>query len=243
MDECIVTINPGNKRVSAHEGDLLRDILIKEKTDMAFPCGGAGVCGKCTVKVSGSVSEPDSAEMDILTEKQRKDGIRLACRVIVKGDVVVEVHQQVVDEQILEVGSERGVIFEPFINRNVITVPAATLEEPVPDAERIARISGKRIKQLRVLRKIPQVLTENDTTIELICKGDEIIDIRKPAEDKGIYSVAVDIGTTTVAATLVDMIYGRQIHRNRLAVMLFHVLNIVILPNICMKSLRLFEKQ
>ena len=45
------------------------------------PCGGRGVCGKCAVTLSGSVSEPNAAE--------RRAGARLACQAVLTGDAEV----------------------------------------------------------------------------------------------------------------------------------------------------------
>lgn len=46
---------------------------------IAFPCSGNGTCGKCKIKVTGDVSPITAMEEKLLTPKEIKDGIRLAC--------------------------------------------------------------------------------------------------------------------------------------------------------------------
>ena len=55
------------------------------------PCGGAGTCGKCKVKASGALSEPEEYERRRLTEDELHGGVRLACRVKILGDATVRI--------------------------------------------------------------------------------------------------------------------------------------------------------
>lgn len=68
---------------------ILGDLL---GTDVQRPCGGRGVCGKCAVKVSGCVSEPNDAE--------KKAGTRLSCQVVLLGDAEIVLPDKKVMEQI-----------------------------------------------------------------------------------------------------------------------------------------------
>jgi len=200
-----------NREVQAEDGEPFRELIIREKIPMAFPCGGAGVCGKCRIRVIEGGSAPDFTERETLGEEQLKRGVRLACRLKVKGSMIVELIEHVTDEKILEVGSERGVEFDPFIKTETVSVDSPVLENPVSDAERLCNAAGKKIRNLNVLKKLPSVLRENDHSVEIVYKQNTILDVRPP-EGRGIFAVGVDIGTTTVAATLVDMKTGRHIH-------------------------------
>ncbi len=81
-------ILPAGLEVEAGRGELLADVLSRAIV-FSLPCGGAGYCGGCVVRlVEGELSEPSKEEE--LTGVLAK-GFRLACRARVLGDVVVEV--------------------------------------------------------------------------------------------------------------------------------------------------------
>lgn len=60
---------------------------IAEVFGIALPCGGKGKCGRCRVQVRGELSAPDETERAIL--RDAADGIRLACRAVCMGKVVL----------------------------------------------------------------------------------------------------------------------------------------------------------
>jgi uncharacterized 2Fe-2S/4Fe-4S cluster protein (DUF4445 family) len=64
---------------------LLMEVLQARGVAFAHPCGGRGVCLKCTVEASGSVSQPD--------ELEQKCGARLSCRMRLLGDCEVELRE------------------------------------------------------------------------------------------------------------------------------------------------------
>ena len=73
-----------SKTFFAEEGSILGDILIKSEIPHSHPCGGMGICKKCTVKVNGKEE--------------------LSCKYEIHSDIVVEVKE---DENII---SETGAV-------------------------------------------------------------------------------------------------------------------------------------
>lgn len=78
------------KVIEAEEGTTIKDALSKSGIISPAPCGGRGVCGKCRVRVQGTVSNPDEREKALL-EDELKDGVRLACRTRILGDTSVSI--------------------------------------------------------------------------------------------------------------------------------------------------------
>lgn len=103
-----LTIRQGDSvREVAFEGTpILGDLL---GTDAQHPCGGRGVCRKCTVEVAGAVSEPNEAE--------QKAGLRLSCQVVVLGDAEVVLPNQKVMEQIETSGGDALTATSPMEGR------------------------------------------------------------------------------------------------------------------------------
>ncbi|MFA6506290.1 MAG: ASKHA domain-containing protein [Treponemataceae bacterium] len=61
--------------------NVLHALRRVDPTVVEAPCGGAGTCGKCRVRVlSGDVGAPDAEELRRLSAQDRASGIRLACR-------------------------------------------------------------------------------------------------------------------------------------------------------------------
>lgn len=70
------------------KGTPLTDLLDDAPFKIKIPCG-KGKCGKCKCMVSGDVNEPTDNEKKKLSEEELACGYRLACEVIVEGDVHV----------------------------------------------------------------------------------------------------------------------------------------------------------
>ena len=78
-------------KIFVPESGSLSEALIKVGITIPMPCGGGGKCGKCTIKIKGSLSEVDDEEKRHLTKIQLADGYRLACRTKLIGDAVIEI--------------------------------------------------------------------------------------------------------------------------------------------------------
>lgn len=82
-----VTVNGITYTVEA--GTKLGDLLAREQ-HMSMPCGGHGRCGKCRVAAAGELSDYSDRERDFLSEKEFREGVRLACCAVVEGDCTVQ---------------------------------------------------------------------------------------------------------------------------------------------------------
>lgn len=85
MEEIILN----GQRRQAEKGTKI-SLLLQENGRFPLPCAGQGRCGKCKVRVSGSVSLPDAVEKEKLTREELAGNIRLACRTRVEGTCRVE---------------------------------------------------------------------------------------------------------------------------------------------------------
>ena len=81
MGNVTIWQNGASERVSFSGTPVLQRVLTQAGFPVDNPCGGRGVCGKCAVKLSGRVSEPNEAE--------RKAGTRLSCQAVLLGDAEV----------------------------------------------------------------------------------------------------------------------------------------------------------
>ena len=85
-----VSLIPGGKTRSFKTDTLLLDALLDMGLHIQTACGGKGICGKCSVRAEGALSEPDENEKNLNFEK---NGFRLACRSRILGDVSLYIEE------------------------------------------------------------------------------------------------------------------------------------------------------
>jgi Na+-transporting NADH:ubiquinone oxidoreductase subunit F len=86
-----VSIN-GARHLEAKRGDILLSVLHDGGVLIPAACGGSGTCGLCRVTVTGEgAGEPQATERGILSPRERRAHVRLACQTRVRGDCEVEV--------------------------------------------------------------------------------------------------------------------------------------------------------
>ncbi len=79
----------GIKSISFEAPVLIAELLKAADAHIDMPCGRQGKCGKCRVKVTGSISTVDECEVKSLSIDEINSDIRLACRCFATGDVIV----------------------------------------------------------------------------------------------------------------------------------------------------------
>jgi len=196
------------------------------------PCSGNATCGKCKVKITHGKVETTKTRH--VSEEEIARGIVLSCNSTVIGDIEVEVPDLassfVNEMQITDLSKNEnknityvrkkmiktGMTNASRLWSEVIQLPPPSLEDSISDEDRLRlyfkqHLGYKNISMsLDVIRKIPDAFRAKNFQIEVIClkRRDvaEILDI-KPANAKKtvLYGMALDIGTTSVSACLVDM--------------------------------------
>ena len=85
-----------NLEIRADAADqTVLEALIGAGIFLRTDCGGKGSCGKCRVKMVAGTSEgvaaPDESEIKILGQSDLSEGVRLACRLKISGDIALEI--------------------------------------------------------------------------------------------------------------------------------------------------------
>ncbi|MFR4819866.1 MAG: ASKHA domain-containing protein, partial [Blautia stercoris] len=219
----------------AQEGENLLEIARKSNVAIDAPCSGNASCGKCRVKLIGG--EIESPKTRHITDEEYAEGWRLACVSKVTGDVEVQVpdiasayrsRMKVADlsskeeiaifEKAKSDVESAGISLTNSLDVINVKMNVPTLDDTMPDNERLVRAIKKQtgIKKVRmpysVLRKISYVFRESNFEVQCVIRSTEndifIYDVYKKDEKVVIGGLAVDIGTTTVSALLIDMKSG-----------------------------------
>ena len=210
-----MTLHPLGKTVEVESGTALRQLSEGIPFDLKTPCGGNGRCGKCRVVFEKGAPEPTPAEENVLTEAELGQGFRLGCMVILHEDAIVHMPNGHQPSRILTFGTARDVTPCPAITKRHFTVPAPTTADLRSDAKRVCDALDIKTNQtdleLPVLRSLGKDLRAAQFDMTAVCADGTPVAYEPGDTTDTCYGVALDIGTTTLAAYLLDLRTGKQI--------------------------------
>lgn len=217
-----VDFEPLGRRGECAAGDTVLDAARRTGVTLAAICGGAGSCGRCRVRVQeGEVSPPTSAEAKALGADGLRQGMRLACQTRILGDVKVYVPPESLSAtQRLQVeGQDVRVALRPPVEAYTVQVPPATLTDLRADAPRLRDALREQhgIADAAIdtdaLRELPARLRGQgwEGTSHVRCAGGCREVVRFGPAGETPLGLAVDLGTTKIAAHLVDLASGRSL--------------------------------
>ena len=219
----------------ANTGDNLLEIAREANVAIDAPCSGNGACGKCRVQLKSG--ELETKKTLHISDEEFEEGWRLACMSKIIADVEILVpdiasayksRMKVADlssreEIAIFENAKREIELAGIELKNSLDVVEVQMEEPtlddtMPDIERLSRALRKfmNLKRVRipytVLRKLPDVLRNSKFSVKCVLRTTPddmfVYDIFDSREDVVIGGLAVDIGTTTVSAVLINMETG-----------------------------------
>ena len=129
-----VTVND----TTALQGATGQKLLgILKESDILIPsaCAGVGTCGLCRVRIStGSTGEPLPTELARLNRAEIRDGMRLACQVVVRGALSVQVPDAFLSAETLSCKVTSTKMLAPLINEIILKLPEDAAFTPRPGA-------------------------------------------------------------------------------------------------------------
>lgn len=196
---------------ASHKQSLL-DVLKRGGILIHAPCGGKCLCGKCKVLAKGDLSKIIHDETRFLSKRELSQGMRLACAAKVLGDVEVVLTSQKKMKILADLAEMNAARLDPKIKQVEVQLPVLSSPSCIADDQRVLEsLKPNGVKRISkdVLTQLPRLLhDENFDGSGIVCKGTLI------ALNKGKHphlGLAVDIGTTTMVAYLVDLMTGKII--------------------------------
>jgi uncharacterized 2Fe-2S/4Fe-4S cluster protein (DUF4445 family) len=210
----IIDFEPIGRRGECPSSQSLLESARQLNVDIVSICGGVGSCGRCKVQViAGSVSKTTLEEEVELSDGELAQGYRLACQAYPLSDVKVHVPpESLTAPQRTQVeGLEVDVAPEPAVRWVEAQLTPPTLHEPTADDAGLQAALGLQDGRIdfRLQQELPQRLRALDWRISAVLRGDEVIALGAPGTRW--CGLAVDIGTTKIAAYLVDLENGRTL--------------------------------
>ncbi|MFZ2656933.1 MAG: ASKHA domain-containing protein [Victivallales bacterium] len=215
MIEHHISFPKNNADVFALAGTSVYECITRAGLRIKNPCAGQGTCGKCRIRILSGEAAPSDKCRNIFSEKELSEGWRLACRTHVTGDLSIEVPDESVPEEgiIIVTSDDTSSAYEinPLIKKKFLNLANPTLEEPVADLENLMRAISHARFDLNHLRQLPDFMRKNNFTGTAVYSEKNLIALEDGNTENANFAVAVDIGTTTVVAALLDMNTGKQL--------------------------------
>ncbi|WP_371054411.1 ASKHA domain-containing protein [Rhodosalinus sp. K401] len=231
----LVVFTPSGKRGRFPAGTPVLTAARQLGVDLDSVCGGRGICSKCQVTPAygefskhgvtvreGALSEWNAVEARYDSKRGLKPGRRLGCQAQILGDVVIDVpaesqvHRQIVRKS----AAVRAIEMDPATRLHLVVVDEPDMHEPTGDLERVARALKAQwdVEDIAadptLLAKLQPVLRKGgwQITVALHKSHKEavprILEVWPGLHEGGLYGLAIDLGSTTIAAHLTDLDTG-----------------------------------
>ncbi len=209
-----IDFEPVGRRGECPEDESLLECARRLNVDIVSICGGVGTCNRCKVQVvSGKVSIPTPEEQSVLTEQESKQSYRLACRTYPLSDVKIHIPpESLTAPQRTQVeGLELDVEPEPAVRSLDVRLSAPSLNAPESDDQNLwSALASHGVSagtiDLMVQQTLSPLLRNADWKVRVALRDKEIVALGAPSTRW--LGLAADIGTTKIAAYLVDMENG-----------------------------------
>ncbi len=207
-----ITYLPQNISTHAPEGTTVFNAANWAGLAIDSTCGGRGTCGKCKVLMQTGANSVTEADRKFLSGKEIAEGWRLSCRAPVHRESVVLVPRLMTAPKAALLGYGRHVALNPNVAKVFLKLAEPTLQDQRSDLQRVTealREPGYQVHaEAPVWRSLPKTLRGNNWQVTAVIVGDELIAIEPGDTTDKMYGIALDIGTTTVVGTLVNLNTG-----------------------------------
>ena len=231
-DEALVVFTPSGKRGRFPVGTPLLQAARYLNVDIDSVCGARGICGRCQIFVSegefakfGITSSADSLEpitapeLKFAERRELKPGRRLSCHTKVLNDIVVDVpaESQVHHQMVRKDAELHDIDINPLVRLYYVEVQEPDMHDPSGDLRRLLNALEADWQLLdlsydvALLATIQPILRAGKWGVTVAVRQGEQIVALWPGLKDTIYGVAVDVGSTTIAAHLCNLSSGEVV--------------------------------
>jgi uncharacterized 2Fe-2S/4Fe-4S cluster protein (DUF4445 family) len=233
MPDRLIVFTPSGRRGRIADGATVLDAARALGVDLDSVCSGRGICGRCQIEIAegefqkhGIVSAAANLSPWNGVEQRYADvrgafrpGRRLGCQAHILADVVVDVppESQVHRQVIRKAADLRPIRLDPFVHLRYVEVAEPDTLDPASDFHRLAEALRDQWQiddataDLAVLRDLQKTLRAGQWKVTVALRNNRDIVAIWPGLVDNCYGVAVDIGSTTIAAHLSDLVSGETL--------------------------------
>ena len=228
-EEKLVLFMPSGRRGRFPIGTPLLDAARSLGVYIESVCGGRGLCGRCQIEVAEGVFAKHGITSSALhlspvgesdARYRMRPGRRLSCAARILGDLVIDVPAEfAVNRQVVRKRAEtRRIAVDAATRLVTVTLPPPQMERPLGDVDRlIAAIEATTEYRglscdAPLLAQIQPALHTGTVTVAVHQDADRPLLVGIwPGERHTAFGLAFDIGSTTIAGHLVDLVSGRAV--------------------------------
>jgi uncharacterized 2Fe-2S/4Fe-4S cluster protein (DUF4445 family) len=227
--DALVVFTPSGRRGRFERGTTVLDAARRLGVDLDSVCGGRGICGRCQIEVSegehakhGIVSSAKhltptgELEARYASERGLREGRRLGCTACVVGDLVVDVppESQLYRQVVRKEADAHPIELDPVVRLHYVELAEGELGESTAELRRLkaALASEWSLEGLeadvQVLADLQPALREGGGAVTVAVHDGATITAVWPGLHDRAFGIAFDIGSTTVAGHLCDLLTG-----------------------------------
>jgi len=221
MTTVALTLLPAGRTLDVETGSSILKAAHAAGVDIEATCGGRGRCTSCRIKfVSGLIPPPTIMDELQLGDALVREGYRLSCQCRVMDPITVQVSPPVDDRTFQILGAERPpgapmpVAIDAGISKTLVRVTLPTEEHhQTSDLEALLTAIGGTPEDCsaEVLKTLPHALREHGGEVTVASFGRRILSVEPGDTHLLTFGLAVDVGTTSVVTTLMELGSGEQL--------------------------------
>ena len=227
--DAMVVFSPSGKRGRFPLSTSVLSAARSLGVDVDSVCGGRALCGRCQVLVSEgefakhnivsratSLSPRGDAEQRFMLNRGLADNHRLSCQATLQSDVLIDVpaSSQVHHQVVRKPHEAHDIDINPVVHLCYVEVRQPDMHVPSGDLQRLREALKKEWQlddlrcELHVIQTLQGCLREDGWRVTVAVRNDERIIAVWPGFKDRVYGIAVDVGSTTIAAHLCDVASG-----------------------------------
>jgi uncharacterized 2Fe-2S/4Fe-4S cluster protein (DUF4445 family) len=230
--DALVVFTPSGKRGRFPRGTQLLQAARSLGVDIDSVCGGRALCGRCQVLVmegdfpkhgvssqAAHLSPLSAVEESYAQRRPLPAGQRLSCSTQILGDLVIDVppSSQVHRQVVRKAADARPITLNPLVHLHYVEVREPDMRDPSGDLQRLLEALnrewhfGPLRADLHVLQKLQAALRNGAWKVTVaVHAGTQLIGVWPGFHDR-VYGLAVDVGSTTIAAHLCNLETGEVV--------------------------------
>ncbi len=210
-----VTLHPEKRVLNLPEGANLLKELRRHGIYIYNACGGGAKCGKCKVKLLKDTSPHTHEEAECLTPQEITQGYRLSCCIELTCPMELEIIEPEIQIKSRPAASYLPPIScKPTVEKSLITITPPSLKDNASYLKRIEQAAGVTFNPWYLKQNLTRIrpLLEKSASQATAILIDHKLTLLEPGDTTAAcYAMAVDIGTTMLDASLVDLNLGREV--------------------------------
>ncbi len=229
QDDALVVFMPSGKRGRFPLSTPVLSAARSLGVDIDSVCGGRAICGRCQIEVAegefakhgitstaASVTAAGVAEQRFETRRGIAAGRRLSCQALLRSDVVIDVpaSSQVHHQVVRKPHEAHDINIDPVVHAYFVDVAEPDMHAAMGDQERLQQALQEQWQlsnlscELSASQSLQAALKKGKRQVTVAIRNGERIIAVWPELKTRLLGMAVDVGSTTIAAHLCDLTSG-----------------------------------